>query len=341
MNKIIQLLDEDFVLALFRKEVLPLYKTFTSLNKVKVKPYKKMIWETTYHVVISWDAYFTNNEGEEVRLPIFCSAHSNEMRENIFAVLEYLHENNFPDTNFKLPRQLFYSKEFNGTFYRGLRGETLLYYIKKCDRPEIKKVIVESAALFHKLHNLKISPKANFNPFNARIATVVPGSDNVINEVGLRFKGKYKDDLRLIYDYLIKQENLFFSSDSKLSLIHGDAHPENIIKTNTNKIGLVDFTDFCLGDYARDLGSFMQQLEYKITSKAGDYNFAQEMKKLFLDTYLKVGHKTLDADLERRIKLYYNFTAIRTASFFFLKEGHDEVRGDNLINQVKADLNLK
>lgn len=341
MNKIIKLLDEDYILELFRAEVLPLYPTFVSLNKVKVKPYKQFIWETTYHVVISWDAYFINKEGEEVKLPIFCSAHSSEMREIIYEALGYLWKNNFPDSNFKLPRPLFYSPEFNGTFYRGLKGENLLYYIKKCDRPEIEKIITESAALFNKLHNLKISPEANFNPLNARIGTVIPGVENVLSEVGLRFKGKYVNDLRLIYDYLIAQEEMFFSSTSKLFLIHGDAHPENIIKTNMNKIGLVDFTDLCLGDFARDLGSFMQQLDYKITSKAGDYNYAQEMKKLFLDTYLKVSGRKINPDLERRIKLYYNFTAIRTASFFFLKQGHDETRGDNLIKQVKADLNLK
>jgi hypothetical protein len=341
MNKALKLLDENFVLELLRKEVLPQYPYFTYLNKVIVRPYKKFIWETTYHVVISWEAYFSTKNGAEVKLPIFCSAHSNEKRENIYEVLKYLWENNFPDSNFKLPRPLFYSREFNGTFYRGLRGENLLYYIKKCDRPEIKKIIKESAALFYKLHNLKIDSKADFNPLNAHINTVIPGVDNILKEVGARYHGNYVADLRQIYDYLIGMEERYFLSGAKLSLIHGDAHPENIIKTNENKIGLVDFTDVCLSDFARDLGSFMQQLEYKITSKAGDYEFAQEMKKLFLDTYLKISGLEFNSDLENRVKLYYNFTAIRTAAFFFLKDGHDEERGMTLIKKVKEDLNLK
>lgn len=340
MNKILKLLDEEFVLELLRKEVLPQYPSFSALNKVEARPYKKFIWETTYHVVISWEAYFLTQDGEEVKLPIFCSAHSNETRENILEALQYLWANGFPDANFQLPRPLFYSREFNGTFYRGLRGENLLYYIKKSDRPEIEKIIKESAALFYKLHNLKIGPEANFNPINARIKTVIPGVKDILKEVDLRFKGRYTADLKQVYDYLIEQEERFFSAGGKLSLVHGDAHPENIIKTGENKIGLIDLADLCLSDFTRDLGSFMQQLEYKIIVKAGDFEYAQTMKKLFLDTYFKIGGSKITPDLERRIKLYYNFTAIRTAVFFFLKDGHDEERGRTLLGGAKKDLNL-
>lgn len=341
MNKILKLLDEDFVLELLRKEVLPQYPSFSTLNRVEVRPYKKLIWETTYHVVISWNAYFLNKQNQEIKLQIFCSAHSNEKRENIYEALQYLWKNNFPDTNFKLPRPLFYSQEFNGTFYRGLSGENLLYYIKKCDRPEIEKIIKESAGLFYKLHNLKSSLEANFNPLNARIKTVIPGVDNILHEVDIRYKGLYTAGLKQVYDYLVLQEETFFRSGAPLSLVHGDAHPENIIKTNENKIGLVDFTDLCLSDFTRDLGSFMQQLEYKIIVKAGDFEYAQNMKKLFLDTYFKLSGHKITPDLERRIKLYYNFTAIRTAAFFFLKDGHDEERGRTLLAAAKKDLNLE
>lgn len=340
MNKILKLLDEKFVLELLRQEVLPQYPSFRALERIEVRPYKKLIWETTYHVVISWNAYFINAVGKEVKLQIFCSAHSNEKRENIFAALQYLWQKDFPDENFKLPRPLFYSKEFNGTFYRGLSGENLLYYIKRCDRPEIEKIIQESAALFYKLHNLKTGPEANFNPVNARIKTVIPGVNNILKEVSLRYQGRYSADLIKVYDYLINQEEMFFSSGVPLSLVHGDAHPENIIKTNENKIGLIDLTDLCLSDFTRDLGSFMQQLEYKIIVKAGDFEYAQKMKKLFLDTYFKISGHKITPDLARRIKLYYNFTAIRTAVFFFLKDGHDEERGKTLLNGAIKDLNL-
>ena len=64
------------------------------------------------------------------------------------------------------------------------------------------------------------------------------------------------------------------------------------------------------------------------------------MKKLFLDSYFKISGHKISPDLERRIKLYYNFTAIRTAAFFFLKDGYDVERGRSLLAKVKVDLNL-
>ena len=340
MNKILKLLDENFVLEFFKKEVLPKYPSYVSVSKVEIQPYKKLIWETTYHVVINFNTYFVNNQNQEEMVSIVCSAHSNETRATIHDVLEYLWEKNFPDDNFELPRPLFYSKEFNGTFYGGLKGENLLYYIKKKDEPEIEKIVRESAQLFSKLHNLQVGPEANFNPHNARIKTVVPGVKIILQEVDSRFKGLYTEDLKQVYDYLIAQEELFFSSGHPLFFIHGDAHPENIIKTHENKIGFIDFTDMCLSDFARDLGSFMQQLDYKIITKAGDFEYADKMKKLFLDSYLEASGRKLSPELEQRIKLYYNFTAIRTATFFFLKDGHDEERGKTLLKKAKEDLNL-
>ena len=340
MNKILKLLDENFVLEFFKKEVLPKYPSYVSVSKVEIKPYKKLIWETTYHVVINFDTHFLDSQGQEEIVSIVCSAHSNEMRATIHDVLEYLWEKNFPDDEFELPRPLFYSEEFNGAFYGGLKGENLLYYIKKKDKPEIEKIVRESAQLFSKLHNLKVGSEANFNPHNARIKTVVPGVKVILQEVESRFKGLYTKDLKKVYDYMIEQEELFFASGQPLSLIHGDAHPENIIKTHEDKIGLIDFTDMCLSDFARDLGSFTQQLDYKIITKAGDFEYAEEMKKLFIVSYLKAAGIELNADLEKRIKLYYNFTAIRTATFFFLKDGYDEERGKILIKKAKEDLNL-
>ena len=52
MNKILHLLDEEFVIAYLRRKVLPFYPQYKDIARVKIKPYKKLIWETTYHVVI-------------------------------------------------------------------------------------------------------------------------------------------------------------------------------------------------------------------------------------------------------------------------------------------------
>ena len=340
MNKILQLFDEAYVIELFRKEVLPHYPSFTDIKRVEIKPYKELIWETTYHIVISFTTYFTKADGTEDKIPIVCSAHSSEERENVYLALKYFWAVGFPNETIDIPDPLFYSPYFRGTFYRGLKGENLLYYIKNKDWATVEKIIIASARLFARLHALPSDARANFNPINSRIRTVIPGSENIIREVANRFPDKYAADLRRIYAFFIEKEEAYFQSGGRLSLIHGDAHSENIIQTSLNRIGLVDFADVCLGDLARDLGSFSQQLEYKILRKASAAVSASAMKKLFLDTYLAASGLTLTGDLQARIDLYYNWTAIRTATYWLLKFDSNEKAAQELIRQVKSNLKL-
>ncbi len=89
MNKALSLFDEQAVRVLLEREVLPLYPAFTGIARLQVVPYKKLIWETTYHVVIAYRVVFTTRTGGEENLEIVCSAHSSEPREVVFKVLNF------------------------------------------------------------------------------------------------------------------------------------------------------------------------------------------------------------------------------------------------------------
>ncbi len=340
MNKILHLFDEQFVIDYFRKELLPLYPSFKDIERVEISPYKKMVWETTYHCVIGFRVHFQDASGKITKIPIVCSAHSDEPRENVFEALKFLWDKKFSSHGVDLPRPLFFSEEFNGTFYRALNGENLLYYIKKKDVSNVEKIVIEAAELFAKLHALPCGVEANFNPINSRIRTVIPGTEKIFIEMTARYGDKYCPYLKKVYSYFIEQEEKFFNSNEPLKLIHGDAHPENIIKTSENRIGLIDFTDLCLSDFARDLGTFMQQLEYKIVTRISERDYALKMKELFLHTYLTASGLELTQNLKDRIDLYYNFTAIRTSTYLFLVFGHNEKRAEELLNMVKDNLKL-
>lgn len=340
MNKIKKLFDENFVRELFTQEILPHYPAFSAVSRVEIRPYKNLVWETTYHVVIGFTTYFLKSTGEEIKIPIFCSAHSEEPRENIYRALQYLRAVGFPTDFIDIPDPLFYSEYFRGTFYRGLKGENLLYYIKKKDFATVTKIVAATAKLFARLHVMPVEPRANFNPVNSRIKTVIPGVQRTLQEMSARYDGRYQDDLRNIYNYLIRQEEKYFAAGGQAALIHGDAHPENILVTSPERLGLIDFADMCLGDPARDLGSFLQQLEYKITVKADEPVVADNLKKLFLDTYSIATGQKLNSDLRERIDLYYHWTAVRTAVYLFLKFGHDEKRAASLLEKVKSNLGL-
>jgi len=340
MNKIRNLLEEKYVIDLFRKEVLPLYPDFADIKKVKIKAHKDYIWESSYHVVIEFTVGFITKEKKAKTLAIFCSAHSEEPRKNVYDALKYLWDHSFAKGFLTIPHPLFYSEHFNATFYRGVEGHHLYYYIRKKNREEIEKIIPKAAALFAKLHAVSAETACNFNSDHNLIRTVVPNKDRILDDVKKNYP-EYFDVCQKAYEIFIKKEENFLASTDKRWLIHGDAHPENIIKMGKKKIALIDFTDICLGDFARDLGCFLQQLEYMSIRKIEDREYTEKLKKIFLDHYLKNAKIKLDDNLQGRINNYYNWTTMRTATFFLLKYGPQPERAIPLIEIIKKNLNIK
>ncbi len=337
MNIIHQLFDEEYVIKLFKKEVLPLYPCFKTIEKVDIRAHKNNIWEKTYHVVIEFKTYFRDANNKLQTLPIFCSAHSDEPRENVFKALKYLWDSSFSKGNLTVPHPLFYDDYFTATFYRGLQGYNLYHFIRNEDRTEIEAIIPKVAKWFSKLHKLKTNDTLNFNKENSLIRTVIPGRDHILNDIKKQYPD-YFEFYKKAYDVFIEKEENFLDSNEKRWLIHGDAHPENIIKIDKNKIGVIDFTDLCLSDFARDLGAFMQQVEFMINRKMENKEYAKEIAKLFLDNYLENAKIKLDDSLKERIDNYYNWTAIRTATFFLIKYNSEPERAKPLIESVNKNI---
>lgn len=337
MNKILKLFDKDYVEELFKKEILPLYPEFKNLRVKKINTYKDGIWEKTYHVVLEFRTVFISSNGKKVELPIFCSAHSEEPRKNVYIVLKYLWERGFGQGYLTIPHPLFYSDFFRGTFYRGVEGKHLYHFIKQNDLETVEEITAKAALWFVKLHSLDTEDAINFNKENSRIETIFPGIDHIL----FRIKEKhpeYYDVYRAIYATMTDRENKFLNSTKDRWLVHGDAHPENIIKMGKQKIAVIDFTDLCLSDFTRDIGTFLQQLDFMCGRKIMDTSFAEKVKKIFLDTYFTKSKFEFTADVQKRIDTYYNYTAIRTATFFLLKDDSKPKRAFPLVEMVKKNL---
>jgi len=116
MNIILDLLNEDYVTEYLSKKLLWLYPDFFKISKVKIIPHKKLIWDTTYHVVIEFDTTFVLKNKKIQKLSIFCSAHSNEPRLDFYKALKFLWQNGFGDGDLSIPHPLFFSKRFNALF---------------------------------------------------------------------------------------------------------------------------------------------------------------------------------------------------------------------------------
>jgi hypothetical protein len=59
-----------------------------------------------------------------------------------------------------------------------------------------------------------------------------------------------------------------------------------------------------------------------------------------LENYFKNAKIKLDEDLQKRIDNYYNWTNIRTATFFLLKDQSEPLRAVSLIEKVKNNLGI-
>ncbi len=341
MNKILKLFDTKVVIELFEKNVLPLYPEFEKIKSIKINTYKKGIWgKKYYHVVLEFDTVFITKDGKRKKLPIFCSAHHSEPRENVHDVLNFLWEKSFSKGHLTVPHPLFYSKYYKAVFYRGLSGHTLYHYIKRNDREKINEMLPKVAAWFVKLHSLDTWGARNFNRQNSRIKTVLPGSKNILHRLSYQYP-KYIYIYEAAYDYFIKSENKYLNNKkNKKCLIHGDAHPDNVIKIGKRKVGAIDFADMSISDPARDIGSFLQQLDYMGKRKIGDKVYVNKMKKTFLNSYLKTAKIKMSDSLKKRIEMYYNWTTLRTATHHLLHDQPKPERANILIKEVKRKLKI-
>ncbi len=339
MNIIHKLFDEEFVTSLFKKRVLPHYPEFVSIKSIKTKAHKDHIWDETYHVVLEFKTVFVTRDGKPKKLLIFCAAHSEEPRKNLYKAQKYLWDHGFSKGYLRSPRPLFYSNKFRAAFYRGADGRNFYQYIRENNRDEIKNLLPKIASWFYKLHSFPTIDAINFNKENSRIETAIPGKDEIILLLGYRFP-HYKHIFEEFYKNFIEKEKSFLKTSSEKWLIHGDAHPENVIKVGSKKISMIDFNDMCLSDFARDLGCFLQQFEYMAMRKIGDVDFITEMKNLFLNSYLKEAKIELDENLKERIENYYNWTMARTVIFILLKNNPEPEKAESLIERITKNLNL-
>jgi len=333
MNKILKLLDEEFTTVYLRKKVLPFYPEHSAITKIKIKPHKKMIWDKTYHVVFEYTVQFENEEN----VTIFVAAHSDEPRWRAFNSLKILESNGFDNQDeLLIPRPLFYSRQFNGFFYQGIEGKNLYHFIKEHNFILLERELPRAAAWFAKLHCIKLNKDIKIENENNTIATVIPGVTHILKKVAEKYPDHIQD-VKFIYDCMIRQEENFLTKVQEKWLVHGDAHPENIIVSERG-LGVIDFADLCLGDFARDIGTFLAQVEYMASKKIEDQAYIEKMKGIFLANYLKFAKIKMTDSLQERINLYQNWTMMRIVSVFLLRENPSPEKAIIIIKKVKGHL---
>lgn len=121
----------------------------------------------------------------------------------------------------------------------------------------------------------------------------------------------FYERLHSLYVRIIEQERECVGS-SELVVNHGDLHPENIIRDENGKIGLMDLTDIMIGPRSKDIGGFIEQLQTMLH----DRGFTDDEKiRQYQQEFLR-GYGDDIAVPEDEINLYRAWQLWRNSMYF-------------------------
>jgi len=300
-----------------------------------VQTIKENIVHDYYNIVVAYAVSYVNN-GLEHQAVIYCSAHSNDSRRQSMENLEFIWRKNIPGGQFLTNKPLFYESQYGAMFYLGLSGDNLCQYFTTHSREEISSQLTSIAQWLARLHTLTLGfnewPESRIQ----KIGQIVPGRERALERIQRNIPQHYERFVR-IYDYLEAWESRLWPTPDKLAIIHGDVHPENVIITD-NGVAIIDWSDLCSGDPLRDVGSFSQQLIFMGLGQINDESYWHQAQDKFLSAYSQAMGNNLPENWLERFRLYYYFTAFRTAIYFVTKSGPEPERAEGLLEEIEINL---
>jgi len=192
---------------------------------------------------------------EELILRIYPGNLSQKIVQKEYKILEHLHELGYPvPKTFSLEQD---SSFFGHSFIIMERisgedmGEEFFNYVKNRDLVGLEKSILSIMnKLFVQLHSLKWQEGMLSSILNFEY-----GINNYwIEKLEQLEKTIEKDQLNELYPILEWLKENSTQVTPILSIVHGDFHPHNIMKSEDGLVYVIDWTDATIGDFREDLG---------------------------------------------------------------------------------------
>lgn len=331
MNIILDLFDEKKVKALLEQNWLAKNSNIASIRSIKITPHKQYVWPESHHVVAEFYVTYFDTCGQKKRSLIFCLSHWKEDRKAVFEILQFLLGYQNKLGGYTTPTPLFYLEKYKALFYDGFFGKTIQDLIAQKLNQHIEKALPQVAKWLARLHAIKIPRNINFHKHHNTIATSIPGIEKIMRNIQDR-RGEQFYNYDYLYQSFLELEKKYRPNFTPC-FVHGDAHPGNFIARAKNKIAVIDFTDFCVADGARDVGTFLEQLEFMMFGN-NSQKIVESYKNIFLNSYAQNAKIKIDQTFMERIELYRNWTALRTATFFLLKHDADIKSANAIIEKI-------
>ncbi len=337
MATIEDILDPHCVSQLLNKHLNKSDFHWSNIVVHDVQIIKENIIHDYYSIVVAYPVSYSHN-GENHQAVVYCSAHSNDSRRQAMENLEFIWRQNIPGEQFPTNQPLFYDSQYGAMFYLGLPGDNFCEYFTNHSREEIESQLAPIAQWLARLHSLTLGFNGWPESRVQKLGQVVPGRERALEKIQ-RSTPQYYGRFVRIYDCLEAWENKLWPTSDKLAIIHGDLHPENIIITEKGA-AIIDWSDACLGDPLRDVGSFSQQLIFMGLGQINDEPYWRRAQDMFLSAYRQAMGDHLPNNWLERFRLYYYFTAFRTAIYFVTKSGPEPERAEGLLEEIEISLNL-
>jgi len=332
-NKIVKLVDLDFVKQVLLERLPHHYPNFKEISDLKFYTHKNHIGRTSVVFVVEYGLKYKNKRNEDRRLNIFASAHSDGSRWGAYQKNLALYKNGFSEGPYRVTRPLFFLEEQQAFFYQSSPGKSLRRWFVKDTQADIKKILALSAGWIKKLHSLDHKPGTIDWPI-FKIANMVPAPSDFVADFVADNSARGQVVEQIVAQLKAYEEA--FAGQVKPSLVYGDYHPENIVirDLSTDHIEMIDFTDVAWGDPMIDVGAFIEQFDFMMHLLLPRQKI-NEYETFFVESYFGKKFADIDQALINRINLYQAWTALRIAVFlFYAKSAHI----DDMLKEIKEYL---
>ncbi len=200
-------------------------------------------------------------------------------------------------------------------------GRLFFAAVEDNDQETILSIVKLFCTLFVKLHNIEwqalpldINDVGAINPYYF-IDRKILNYQKIINQSEIH-------ELQPILDWLIERKNVAYSK--KISILHRDFHPHNIIFTEEGDAFVIDWPSCTIGDYREDLG-WSLLLTYAYTNK--------EIRNKILEFYEKEqGSEVKNIEYFEIVAIFRRFSDIMKVFKFGAKESGMR---EEVIQQIK------
>lgn len=313
-------LDYAFVGALLCAHAEQYFPGLTAFNVISYEKHKRRVSKHSSSFVYTYTVSALNQDRKRVKKHLVYSAHSDGSRLAAFTILSALIRADFNKDKYRIMVPLEYIADLKALIYEQVPGNTLLHYIqKKRSTKDLLPLIKRSARWLSKFHTFELPDEdrakvpifqlSNMNWTVEELQHYVDAAD--------AHQGEKLKNLFTTLDAVEKKLRTSF----KPGLTYGDLHPENIITDNLLSTGLtmIDFTDVAMGDSLRDIGSFIQQLEFMARNNMSETKI-RNLRQAFIETYFDQPMDDLAQHIYNRINLYQAWNAFRGFVYFFFNE---------------------